>query len=106
MAVPQKERFIREGIKVNLMRYEGNFPPEKIDYDGETLTLLGLSNKNDLHPKDLNVEDIGLQKAVFNSQMGQYVYCSPNAVMFDVLLYVDDTECIILNSIRTRQLPK
>lgn len=103
MAIPKKERFINQGAKILLENVSAiPFPPEKITYNGKKLILLGKSNKDDLFPPTIQERDLIL--ATTRSVIGQFIYSAENADLYDVLLYVDELENVILYAIRTRLL--
>lgn len=101
MAIPKKERFVLKDIRYQLEDLSPNpFPPERIKYNGMELILLGKSNKNDLDP--VSIEDSGLHKAVLNEQIGQYTFVNKNGDIYEVELFVDETEVVTIYGIRTR----
>lgn len=103
MAIPKKERFINKGANITLENVAAiPFPPEKITYDGKKLVLLGKSNKDDLFPPTLQQRDLIL--ATTRGTIGQFIYSAENSDLYDVLLYVDEVDNVILYSIRTRLL--
>ncbi len=103
MAIPKKERFTNQGAKILLEDVSSiPFPPEKIMYDGKKLVLLGRSNKDDLFPPTLQERDLIL--ATTRGAIGQFIYSAENADLYDVLLYVDEVDNVILYGIRTRLL--
>lgn len=103
MAIPKKQRFKSENIKLELRGIPSMpFPPEKITYRDKKLVLLGKSNKDDLFPPSL--EDRDLMIATQYSRIGQFVYSAENADLYDALLYIDEVDNVVLYSIRTRLL--
>lgn len=103
MAMPKKERFTNKGANIVLENVSAiPFPPEKITYDGKKLVLLGKSNKDDLFPPTLQERDLIL--ASTRGSIGQFIYSAENSDLYDVLLFVDEVENVILYSIRTRLL--
>lgn len=104
MAIPKKQRFIAENIKMELRGIPAiPFPPENIHFRDKKLTLLGKSNKDDLFPP--SIEDRDLMIAIQYSRIGQFIYSADNGDLYDALLYVDEVENIVIQSIRTRLLP-
>ena len=108
MSTAKKDRFVSKNLKFLLdTNGDPTFPPEKINYSSDggalKLSLLGSSNKDDLAP--INIDTFDLQKAATYGHMGQYVYANENGDFYDLYLYKDEVEDIILYAIRTRQLP-
>jgi hypothetical protein len=105
MSVAKKERFIRTNLRILIDTGGDNtFPPERVNYEDKRLSLLGASNKDDLAP--VTIDTLELQKAATYGQMGQFVYVNENGDFYDLFLYKDEIEEIILYGIRTRQLPE
>ena len=108
MSIAKKDRFINRNLK-DVLDTEGDvtFPPEKVNYAANEgllrLSLLGSSNKDDLAP--VNIDTFDLQKAATYGHMGQFVYANENGDFYDLYIYKNEVEEIILYSIRTRQLP-
>lgn len=103
MSIPKKERFINQGAKILLDGVASiPFPPEKITYNGEKLVLLGKSNKDDLFPP--TIQDRDLIIATTRGSIGQFIYSADNSYLYDVLLYTDEVDNVILYGIRTRLL--
>lgn len=98
MAIPKKDRFIKE--KINVMIGGNNFPPEELKFENEILVLLGKSNKTDLCP-DV-IEDDGMYAASMKGETGQFCYSSLEGNLYELYLYRDMTDTIWLYSIRTR----
>lgn len=102
MAIAKKDRFEKKGIKVDLKMPATNFPPEKVIFEGKKLINLGKSNKEDLFPA--SIEDTDLMKASVEGNVGQYIYSSDSGDLYDLLLYIDEFDSIVLHGIRTRLL--
>lgn len=104
MSIPKKQRFVSENIKMELRGIPAMpFPPEQITFRDKKLTLLGKSNKDDLFPPSL--EDRDLMIAVQYSRIGQFIYSADNGDLYDALIYIDEVEHVVIQSIRTRLLP-
>ncbi|MCX8074152.1 MAG: hypothetical protein N2749_01010 [Clostridia bacterium] len=102
MSVAKKDRFVKTNLK-EIVESGQIFPPEKINYEDKRLTLLGISNKNDLAP--VTIDSYDLQRAATFGEMGQFVYVNENGDFYDLFLYQDEIKQTILYGIRTRQLP-
>lgn len=75
------------------------FPPEKLVYDGLKLQCLGRSHKGDLYPP--TIDDPSIAAASMSGRIGQFIYSSPNADLYDILLYIDETDTLMVYGIRT-----
>lgn len=103
MSIAKKDMFCHKDIRYTLEGVSSKpFPPEKIKYEGIGLSLLGKSNKTDLHP--VSIEDNGLHKAALHGEIGQFIYTTKHGDLFDVLVYVDETESVNIYSIKNRGL--
>ena len=103
MALAKKDRFISKDLKIELKSSSDVFPLDTFNFEGHKFFMLGISNKNDLYP--LNIEEYGLHKAVVEGKIGQYIYTREDGVLFDVFMYSDEADYVILGGIRTRDLP-
>lgn len=104
MSIAKKDRFVKTNLKQVIESGGGEiFPPEKINYEGKRLSLLGMSNKDDLAP--ITMDSHELRWAATYGRMGQYIYANENGDLYDLYLYQDETRDVILHGIRTRQLP-
>lgn len=102
MAIAKKNRFETTNLKFPL---DGEtFPPEEFDYEGNLLTLLGISNKMDLMP---TIQDSDVVKAVhFGLGVKQLIYSDQSANLYDVCMYKDEEDKVFVYAIRTRPAPE
>lgn len=98
MPIPAKERFRAKLIRAKLPA--GNeFPPKKIRFQKKDLVCLGVSNLQDLIPKEDEDREFLIQ----------YVYCDMKGNLYEVCLKdpgdeIKEQPCeVLFHSIRTRQ---
>lgn len=100
MAIAKAARFSKVRINHALQGIPAfPFPPDKFTYDGLKLQCLGRSNKDDLYPA--TIDDPSIAAASMSGRIGQFIYTNQNADLYDVLLYIDETETLILYGIGT-----
>lgn len=100
MAIPKKERFNKVRLNYPIQGIPAfPFPPEKISYNGLKLQCLGRSNKEDLFPT--SIDDPVIARASMTGRIGQFIYVAPNSDLYDALLYIDETDTVILYGLRT-----
>lgn len=102
MGVAGKDRFIKTNIKVLIDRSNA-FPPLMFNYEGSEFTVLGLSNKEDLMP--VNIETAELQRVVTYGYIKQFICSADNGDLYDACLYRNETGNTYIYGIRTRKLP-
>lgn len=103
MAVPKKDRFVDTGLKIAVGNVD-DFPPETFKYRDFEFTVLGLSNKDDLIP--VNVDNLEMQKIVTLGNLGQYICTNQVGDIFDACFYKGEDDNIYLYAIRTREKPE
>lgn len=94
MAIAKKDKFITKGIEVVVCEDSNIFPPKLITYNNIKLMLLGRSNKSDLINETPQYER--------SDKKGQFIYTNETGDTFDLCVYTDYTERVILTGIRTR----
>lgn len=101
MAIAKSERFKSEGVEIILKGIPTEpFPPEKFKFRDKKLSLLGKSNRDNLYP--VSIEDTDMIKAMSDGKIGQFIYTDDDANIYDVLLYVDTVDQLVIYSIMTR----
>jgi hypothetical protein len=102
MAIAKSDRFEKRNLKIRLE--SETFPPESFIYEKNQMTLMGVSNKQDLMP---NIDDKAVVKAVVDGiGIKQLIYSDQDAGLYDVCIYKDDEDQVFIYAIRTRQMPE
>lgn len=94
MAIAKKDKFITKEIEVIISEDSNVFPPKLVTYNNFKLMLLGRSNKTDLIEETPQYER--------SENKGQFIYTNETGDTFDLSMYSDYTERVILTGIRTR----
>lgn len=82
---------------------ERKFPPATIEWKGEMLHYLGISNKTDLLDKNAFFGEDDVEDAFQNGMVKQFLYANISAEMFEVLLMQNQINEIVIIAIRTRR---
>ena len=106
MAYRKKDLFTIKNIKPEDRIFIANadrFPPSDVKWNGDVLTLLGESNKDDLLKESNFPGDTEVIKAFEQKLIGQFLYTDDAAELFEVVLIQNETSEIYIAAIRTRR---